>query len=43
MVVYGVKETMKSFESGAVESIICYEWLPHIRLVLKNKISGSKI
>jgi hypothetical protein len=40
MIVYGVKESMKIFESGAIETLICYEWLPHVRLVLRNKVSG---
>jgi peptide chain release factor subunit 1 len=36
MVIYGVQDTMKLIESGAVGRIICYEDLDYIRIKLKN-------
>lgn len=36
MVVYGVQDTMKLIESGAVGKIICYEDLDYIRIKLRN-------
>lgn len=37
LVVYGIEETMKSVQSGAVESILCWEGITHNRVTLKNK------
>ena len=36
LVVYGVTETMKLLESGAVGKIVCYEDLNYIRMRLRN-------
>ena len=36
LVVYGVSDTMKLIESGAVGKIVCYEDLNYIRLRLRN-------
>jgi peptide chain release factor subunit 1 len=36
MVVYGVQDTMKMIETGAVGKIVCYEDLNFIRLRLRN-------
>lgn len=36
MVIYGVHDTMKLIESGAVGKIICYEDLNYIRIRLRN-------
>ena len=36
LVVYGVTDTMKLIESGAVGKIVCYEDLNYIRLRLRN-------
>ena len=36
LVVYGITETMKLIESGAVGKIICYEDLSYIRVRLRN-------
>lgn len=36
MVVYGVQDTMKMIETGAVGKIVCYEDLNYIRMRLRN-------
>lgn len=36
MVIYGVQDTMKLIESGAVGKIVCYEDLDYIRIKLRN-------
>ena len=36
LVVYGVSDTMKLIESGAVGKIVCYEDLSYIRVRLRN-------
>ena len=36
LVVYGITETMKLIESGAVGKIVCYEDLNYIRVRLRN-------
>lgn len=36
MVIYGIQDTMKLVESGAVGKIICYEGLEHMRIKLRN-------
>ena len=41
MVIYGVNDTMKLVESGAVGKIVCYEDLPYIRIKLKNTETGE--
>jgi len=40
MVVYGINETMKAMDAGAVELLLCYENLDHKRVSLKNKETG---
>ncbi len=36
MVIYGVQDTMKLLESGAVGKIICHEGLDYLRIKLRN-------
>ncbi len=36
MVIYGIQDTMKLLESGAVGKIICYEGLDYLRIKLRN-------
>lgn len=36
MVIYGIQDTMKLVESGAVGKIICWEGLQHLRIRLRN-------
>ena len=36
MVVYGVQDTMKLVEAGAVGKLICYEELSYVRIKLRN-------
>jgi peptide chain release factor subunit 1 len=36
MVVYGIQDTMKLVETGAVGKVICYEDLDYIRMRLRN-------
>ncbi len=36
LVIYGVQDTMKLIETGAVGKIVCYEDLDYIRIKLKN-------
>ena len=36
MVVYGVQDTMKLVEAGAVGKIVCYEELNYVRVMLRN-------
>ncbi len=36
MVIYGVQDTMKLVESGAVGKIVCFEDLNYIRIKLRN-------
>ena len=36
MVVYGIQDTMKLVESGAVGRLICYEDLDYLRVKLRN-------
>ncbi len=40
MVVYGVQDTMKLIEAGAVGRIVCFEDLDYVRLKLKNSETG---
>lgn len=40
MVVYGVQDTMKLIEAGAVGKIVCFEDLEYVRLKLKNSETG---
>jgi peptide chain release factor subunit 1 len=35
--VYGVHDTMKSLEAGALETIMCFEGLEYQRVIMKNK------
>lgn len=37
MVTYGLQQTMSVLESGALETILCWEGLQAYRVVLKNK------
>mmetsp|Transcript_47039 Transcript_47039/g.110839 ORF Transcript_47039/g.110839 Transcript_47039/m.110839 type:complete len:454 (+) Transcript_47039:171-1532(+) len=39
---FGVDDTMKCLESGAVETLIVYENLEHIRYHLKSAVSGEE-
>lgn len=41
-VVYGVKDTLKALEMGAVEKLIVWENLEHTRLLLKNPHTGEE-
>ncbi|KAK4528630.1 hypothetical protein GAYE_SCF62G6575 [Galdieria yellowstonensis] len=41
-VVYGVKDTLKALEMGAVEKLIVWENLEHHRLLLKNPQTGEE-
>lgn len=41
MVIYGVADTMKLIESGAVGKIVCFEDLNYIRIKLKNNETGT--
>ncbi|GJD08314.1 Eukaryotic peptide chain release factor subunit 1 [Galdieria sulphuraria] len=41
-VVYGVKDTLKALEMGAVEKLIVWENLEHTRLLFKNPQTGEE-
>ena len=41
MVVYGIQDTMKLVEAGAVGKIICFEGLDYLRIRLKNTETGN--
>lgn len=41
MVIYGVQDTMKLIEAGAVGRIVCFEDLDYIRIKLKNSENGT--
>ena len=41
MVIYGIQDTMKLVESGAVGRIVCYEGLDYIRIKLRNTETQS--
>lgn len=41
MIVFGVEDTMKGLEGGAVDLILMYEELEINRYVIKNPIKGS--
>jgi peptide chain release factor subunit 1 len=41
MVIYGVADTMKLVESGAVGKIVCFEDLNYIRIKLRNNETGT--
>ena len=41
MVVYGIQDTMKLVEAGAVGKIVCWENLDYIRMKLKNTETGE--
>jgi peptide chain release factor subunit 1 len=41
MVIFGVQDTMKLVESGAVGKIICFEDLNYIRIRLRNTENGN--
>lgn len=43
MVVYGVTDTMKLLEGGAIGKIICFEGLEHKRCLYKNKETGNNV
>ena len=36
MVIYGIQDTMKLVESGAVGKIVCWEGLDYLRIRLRN-------
>ncbi|KAJ8902869.1 hypothetical protein NDN08_006189 [Rhodosorus marinus] len=40
---FGVKDTMRALEMGAVETLIIYENLEHPRLILKNTQTGDEV
>jgi len=39
--VYGVEDTLKALEMGAVETLVCWENLEMMRYVLKNSTTGG--
>lgn len=39
--VYGVADTMASLDTGALETILCYENLDYVRVTLKNKVTEA--
>lgn len=41
MVIYGVADTMKLIESGAVGKIVCFEGLEYLRIKLRNTETGN--
>lgn len=41
MVIYGIQDTMKLVESGAVGKLICYEGLDYLRIKLRNTETQS--
>lgn len=41
MVIYGVSDTMKLIESGAVGKIVCFEGLEYLRIKLRNTETGN--
>jgi len=41
MIVFGVDDTMRALELGAVETILLFEELEHMRYVLKNPVKGD--
>jgi len=41
MIVFGVEDTMKALEGGAVDLILMYEELEINRYVIKNPIKGD--
>jgi peptide chain release factor subunit 1 len=41
MVVFGVNDTMKALEMSAIEKVLLYEDVPHIRYVIKNPVKGD--
>jgi peptide chain release factor subunit 1 len=41
MVVYGIQDTMKLVEAGAVGKIVCWENLDYIRMKLRNTETGD--
>jgi peptide chain release factor subunit 1 len=42
MVIYGVQDTMKLVESGAVGKIVCFEDLNYIRIKLRNTETSTE-
>ena len=40
---YGINDTMRALEAGAIEMLLVFENLEHIRVQLRNKETGSKI
>ncbi len=42
MVIYGVQDTMKLVESGAVGKIVCFEDLNYIRIRLRNTETSTE-
>jgi peptide chain release factor subunit 1 len=41
MIVFGIDDTMKALESGALETIMIYEELEFTRYVIKNPAKGD--
>jgi peptide chain release factor subunit 1 len=41
MIVFGVDDTMKALESGALETLMIYEDLEFTRYVIKNPVKGD--
>ena len=41
MVVFGVNDTMKAIEMSAVDKVLLYDEIEHVRYVIKNPISGE--
>ena len=41
MIVFGVADVMKAVEMSAVEKVLLYEEIPHVRYVIKNPVKGD--
>ena len=41
MIVFGVDDTMKALEAGAIDTIMLYEDIEYTRYVIKNPVKGD--
>jgi peptide chain release factor subunit 1 len=41
MIVFGIEDTMKALELGALETIMIYEELEYTRYVIKHPVKGD--
>jgi peptide chain release factor subunit 1 len=41
MIVFGVADTMKALEMSALEKVLLFDEIEHVRYIIKNPVSGE--